>query len=484
MSQGETSKDRAMRLLALVRERTEHTQEPVFVAQLADACQLSPSEAQAAWEYLRDHRLINTFSIPYTARINANGIDLLDTTTVVHSEKGAIHEGAATARGYGRVDPAEALDRAREVPKELDRLHAYLPTLTDAEVSAYSTNSMPMGTFLQSKGQTFSVLTEEMLANAFKEEVERRKAETKQAAIQSIGDSQTRSDKEAPMAEKTESTADRWIRALKNNRFIAPIVVAAVIIIGIGAVAEAIKHIREGIAPTTEQHAKTSELAPAGIAKLLSCGELKKVTSESSMASEEVNLGFTNDSDNTAVVSWIDERGTLVPEKGSTIPNTKNWSTRTSNSHIWLISTLSGACLGIVSAGEADSIVKIGQQGVSIRLAPASQHNPAVSNPPVKMCSDEKTLTFSPSDPGVMQTGPDGRRIDMGDGGGGTRLEKWRIHWTAPATVTSVSCSGQRNEHVVAQNKDGSNAECIGSINGGNDALSMHVSWDGPCDQQ
>jgi hypothetical protein len=41
MSQGETSRDRAMRLLALVRERTEHTREPVLVAQLAAACQLS-----------------------------------------------------------------------------------------------------------------------------------------------------------------------------------------------------------------------------------------------------------------------------------------------------------------------------------------------------------------------------------------------------------------------------------------------------------
>jgi hypothetical protein len=103
---------------------------------------------------------------------------------------------------------------------------------------------------------------------------------------------------------------------------------------------------------------------------------------------------------------------------------------------------------------------------------------------PVKGCSGDKTVIFSPSDPGVMQTGPDGRRIDLGDGGGGTRLQKWEFHWIAPAKVTSVKCSGQRNEHVLAENKDGSSAECDGSINGGNDPLAMHVTWDGPCDQQ
>jgi hypothetical protein len=83
-----------------------------------------------------------------------------------------------------------------------------------------------------------------------------------------------------------------------------------------------------------------------------------------------------------------------------------------------------------------------------------------------------------------MQIGPDGKRINLGDGGGGTELQEWKIGWTAPAKVTAVECSAQRNEHVLAQNKDGSLAECVGSINGGSDALSMHVTWDGTCDQQ
>jgi hypothetical protein len=104
--------------------------------------------------------------------------------------------------------------------------------------------------------------------------------------------------------------------------------------------------------------------------------------------------------------------------------------------------------------------------------------------PEVKRCTGEKDLIFTPKDPGVMQTDSNGNRINLGDGGGGTTLEKWAYSWTAPATVTSVNCTVQRNEHVLAQNRDGSNAECEGSINGGADAMTMHVAWDGPCDQQ
>jgi hypothetical protein len=208
------------------------------------------------------------------------------------------------------------------------------------------------------------------------------------------------------------------------------------------------------------------------------------VASELSTPSEDVGLTFINGSDTPAQVHWIDEQAKVVPNLGSTIPTSREWPVTTSIAHVWLISSQTRACIGIIRAGAADSIVKINNHGVTIRLAPASQRHQVVSNPPAKVCSGEKTLTFSPSTPGVMQTGPEGRRIDLGDGGGGTRLEEWKISWTAAAKVTSVECSGQRNEHVLAQNKNGSHAECIGSINGGSDALSMHVTWDGPCDQQ
>lgn len=370
MSQGQTSKDRAMRLLALVRERTEHTHEPVFVNQLAGACQLSTSEAEAAWRYLHDLDLIATFSVPYTARINAKGIEALDSGTQKRSE-----ETADGVRGYGRVDSQEALDRAREVSKELHRLHAFLPHLTDVELSAYSTKSLPIGTFLQSKGQTFSVLTEDMLANAFKEEANRRAVQTKRPDEQKL----------------TEGKRSR----MEVASWIAGIVVAVAAVVGL-------------------------------------------------------------------IVEFLPKRHEAGMPKESVAGN---WQTQVSGTQI----------------GQTNGPVTI-YNAPPVNPTRVEMRAPGLSNPPPRICTGENTLTFAPSDPGVMQTDPAGRRIDLGDGGGGTRLQEWMIRWTAPAKVTSVHCSGQRNEHVLAENKNGSLAECIGSINGGNDALSMHVTWVVPCD--
>jgi hypothetical protein len=206
MGQGETSRDRAMRLLQRIRERTEHTQQPVVVTDLVGECRLSTAEAHAAWKYLADHSLIDKFGIPYTAQINAKGIDLLDSRAAAHSGDGHLKAGSSTAIGFGRKDSAEDLARALEVSKELARLHAFLPQLTDSELSAYSTKSLPIGTFLQSKGQTFSVLTEDMLANEFKEELDRRKKDT---------------------------TYDQWKERLKNSPIVAALLISSAVIVGV-----------------------------------------------------------------------------------------------------------------------------------------------------------------------------------------------------------------------------------------------------------
>lgn len=47
MSQGEPSKAQAMPLLALIRERTENTHEPVFFAQLTDRAALAIADVAA-----------------------------------------------------------------------------------------------------------------------------------------------------------------------------------------------------------------------------------------------------------------------------------------------------------------------------------------------------------------------------------------------------------------------------------------------------
>jgi|SRR5947209_7496648 len=88
----ETSEARALRLLDAIYERTRDTNQPVFVADLASDVALSESEAQSAWRYLAEKELIKTFGIPYTARINAHGQDLI--------EKG-MQEPDQPIRGFG-----------------------------------------------------------------------------------------------------------------------------------------------------------------------------------------------------------------------------------------------------------------------------------------------------------------------------------------------------------------------------------------------
>ena len=100
--------------------------------------------------------------------------------------------------------------------------------------------------------------------------------------------------------------------------------------------------------------------------------------------------------------------------------------------------------------------------------------------PVVTLCSHTRDVDFRPQDPGVMPM-ENGHHIAMGDGGGGTTLEKWVTNWTAPGTVTDVECRLGGYQHFVGKNMDGTNAQCIGTINGGNDAIVMHVTYQTPC---
>jgi hypothetical protein len=88
---------------------------------------------------------------------------------------GSMTLGGVEVQMYGRVDNKTDLDIAKETARELKALEPVLTKLTDAELSALSTKSRPIGTFLSAKGYPFSVLTEDMLAEQFREELARRK---------------------------------------------------------------------------------------------------------------------------------------------------------------------------------------------------------------------------------------------------------------------------------------------------------------------
>jgi hypothetical protein len=66
----------ALRLLQAIYDRTRDQANPVFVMELNVG--LSEEESKSAWRYLKDKGLIQTFNLDYTARINAAGVDAIE----------------------------------------------------------------------------------------------------------------------------------------------------------------------------------------------------------------------------------------------------------------------------------------------------------------------------------------------------------------------------------------------------------------------
>jgi hypothetical protein len=76
VTENSTTQSKAMRLLEALYRETRYKSEPVMIDELHSS--LTEEEAQTAWRYLKDRGLIQTYSIPYTARINAAGIDAIE----------------------------------------------------------------------------------------------------------------------------------------------------------------------------------------------------------------------------------------------------------------------------------------------------------------------------------------------------------------------------------------------------------------------
>jgi len=72
-----TAQSNALRLLRAIYEQTHNQTNPVDdVTQLKTG--LTEEESKAAWRYLRDKGLIQTFNLDYAARINGNGVDAIE----------------------------------------------------------------------------------------------------------------------------------------------------------------------------------------------------------------------------------------------------------------------------------------------------------------------------------------------------------------------------------------------------------------------
>jgi len=71
-----STQSQALRLLEALYHATRGKEEPVFLQDLRTG--LSDQDARAAWSYLKDRHLMQTYSMPYAARINAAGIDAIE----------------------------------------------------------------------------------------------------------------------------------------------------------------------------------------------------------------------------------------------------------------------------------------------------------------------------------------------------------------------------------------------------------------------
>ena len=76
VTENSTNQSKAMRLLKALYDATRAKTEPVDIEETNTG--LSEEDAKAAWRYLRDRGLIDTFNILYTARINGAGVDAIE----------------------------------------------------------------------------------------------------------------------------------------------------------------------------------------------------------------------------------------------------------------------------------------------------------------------------------------------------------------------------------------------------------------------
>jgi hypothetical protein len=76
MTESPTNQSKALQLLKAIYDKTRSSTEPVFISEL-DAG-LSEEDSKAAWRYLEDRGLIETFNVPYTARVNGAGVDAIE----------------------------------------------------------------------------------------------------------------------------------------------------------------------------------------------------------------------------------------------------------------------------------------------------------------------------------------------------------------------------------------------------------------------
>ena len=148
VTKNSTNQSKAMRLLQALYDATRSQTEPVFINTLDTG--LAQADAEAAWRYLEDRALIDTFGVPYTARISGKGVDAIEDAkrrpdqpsanfpsvtynivnntvnvgTMNHSpmQQGGVHSTQHQTVTYGQTDLADLNRLVAELTTHLDEL--------------------------------------------------------------------------------------------------------------------------------------------------------------------------------------------------------------------------------------------------------------------------------------------------------------------------------------------------------------------------
>jgi hypothetical protein len=190
VTENSTTQSKAMRLLDALYKETRDKNEPVMIDELRIG--LSEEESQTAWRYLKDRGLIQTYSLPYTARINASGIDAIEgaqrrpdqpsasfpsvSYNIVHNtmnvgtlsnspvQQGGIQSTQSQNTNYGPQDIADISRLVKEFTAHLDelRLDAQQHRKAEAQIATLSAqlSDEPDPVIVKQAGRTLRNITE------------------------------------------------------------------------------------------------------------------------------------------------------------------------------------------------------------------------------------------------------------------------------------------------------------------------------------
>jgi hypothetical protein len=190
VKENSTNQSKAMRLLKALYDATRARTEPVFIEKMNAG--LSEEDAKAAWRYLKDRGLIDTFNIPYTARINGAGVGAIEgaqshpdqpsanfpsvsynivynTMNVGKVSNSPVQQGGISSTQnqtvtYNAQDVADLGRFISEIAANIDELHldARQKQKADAQIATIRAQLMdePDPVIIKQAGRTLRIITE------------------------------------------------------------------------------------------------------------------------------------------------------------------------------------------------------------------------------------------------------------------------------------------------------------------------------------